>query len=176
MPDIGDGRDVLVIVYQFFEGGCVLEGGIFPEQPAALGEHREEPPSEWIGEEETLVAIAPPEVVDVGDRVGGSDIGVESLADVIEPFVAAAQVLVGAAEFRQIPWLLLEAAREAALDLGNPVEEGLRESRDEGGDHADLAVVGPGDELTGSVFHHTQHLNERFAGFPARPRQGTIRP
>ena len=63
-----------------------------------------------------------------------------------------------------------------ALDFRNPIKQWLRESIDKGGNHTDLAVVGPGDELTGSVFHHTQHLNERIAGFPARPRQGIIHP
>lgn len=176
MPDIGDGCDGFVIVHQFVARGCVPEGGILPEQPAARGEHREKASPERTGEEEAFVAVAPPEVIDVGDRSGGGDIGIKSLADVAEPFVVAAQVLVGAAELRQVSWLLLEAAGKAALDFRNPIKQWLRESLDKGGDHADLAVVGPGDELTGSVFHHTQHLNERIAGFPARPRQGIIHP
>ena len=160
---------------QLFERARVFQERVLPEKSAALSVHREKPSLEGLAEKESFVAVAPPDIVGVGDGQGSGDAGVEGFPDVTQTFVVSAQGFMRAAEFNQVLRLFLEGAR-MTFERFDAVFERLGEQLNEGGNHTDLTVFGPGHELTSFVFHHTQHLNERFAGIPARPHQGTIRP
>ena len=147
VPDAGDGRDPFVVVHQGCKGGRIPEGGMFPQQPAALTVHREEAAPEGHAENESFVAVAPPEIIDVRHFDGCRRIGIESIPDVSDAFVEAAQILVSAAQLDQIFRLFPKVEWAEAVDILDPLDERLRHLTHKVGKHADPAVFGPSHQL-----------------------------